>query len=57
VTETGFPGDADTQVQRALQSTAGFTFVISALKAMLEQDITLGVVQDVHRPDVQIQSD
>ena len=26
ITETGFTGDADTQVRRALESTAGFTF-------------------------------
>ena len=30
ITETGFSGDADTQVARALDSTAGFTFLLSS---------------------------
>jgi uncharacterized protein YndB with AHSA1/START domain len=48
ITETGFTGDADTQVSRALDLTAGFTFVLSSLKAALEHDITLRVVLDAH---------
>ncbi|MGC2486921.1 MAG: SRPBCC family protein [Acidimicrobiales bacterium] len=48
ITETGFSGDADTQVARALESTAGFTFLLSSLKAALEHDITLRVVLDAH---------
>jgi len=48
ITETGFSGDADTQVARALESTAGFTFLLSSLKAALEHDITLQVVLDAH---------
>jgi uncharacterized protein YndB with AHSA1/START domain len=48
ITETGFSGDADTQVARALDSTAGFTFLLSSLKAALEHDITLRVVLDAH---------
>lgn len=35
ITETGFTGDADTQVKRAIDSTAGFTFLLSSLKAAL----------------------
>jgi uncharacterized protein YndB with AHSA1/START domain len=42
ITETGFNGDADTQASRALESTAGFTFLLSSLTAALEHDITCG---------------
>lgn len=52
ITETGFTGDPDTQVSRALDSTAGFTFLLSSLKAALEHDITLRVVLDAHPPNV-----
>jgi len=48
ITETGFSGDEDTQVARALESTAGFTFLLSSLKAALEHDIILRVVLDAH---------
>ena len=48
VTETGFTGDTGTRVSRALDSTAGFTFLLSSLKAALEHDITLRVTQDAH---------
>ncbi|GJN67806.1 hypothetical protein PLIIFM63780_002025 [Purpureocillium lilacinum] len=52
VTETGFTGNADAQVKRAIDSTAGFTFVISALKASLEHDVTLTVTADAFRSDL-----
>lgn len=52
ITETGFIGDADTQVARALESTAGFTFLLSSLKAALEHDVTLRVVIDAHPHDL-----
>jgi hypothetical protein len=39
-------------VSRALDSTAGFTFLLSSLKAALEHDITLRVVLDAHPPNV-----
>jgi len=52
ITETGFSGDADTMVARALESTAGFTFLLSSLKAALEHDITLRVVLDAHPHDL-----
>jgi uncharacterized protein YndB with AHSA1/START domain len=48
ITETGFTGDGDTQVQRAIDSTSGFTFLLSSLKAELEHDVTLLVVLDAH---------
>lgn len=48
ITETGFTGDADTQVSRALESTGGFTFLLSSLKAALEHDITLRTTMDAH---------
>jgi uncharacterized protein YndB with AHSA1/START domain len=56
ITETGFTGDADTQVSRALESTAGFTFLLSSLKAALEHDITLRVTMDAHPPNLQMPS-
>ena len=56
ITETGFTGDADTQVARALDSTAGFSFLLSSLKAALEHDITLRVVLGAHPPDLQLQA-
>jgi uncharacterized protein YndB with AHSA1/START domain len=56
ITETGFTGDTDTQVSRALESTAGFTFLLSALKAALEHDITLRVTLDAHPPHLQTPS-
>jgi hypothetical protein len=52
--ETGFSGDADTQVNRALESTAGFTFLLSSLKAALEHDITLRATVDAHPPHLQM---
>jgi uncharacterized protein YndB with AHSA1/START domain len=52
ITETGFTGDAGTQVTRALDSTAGFAFLLSSLKAALEHDITLRVTMDAHPPDL-----
>jgi len=56
ITETGFTGDADTQVRRVTDSTAGFTFLLSSLKAALEHDITLRVVLDAHPPRLQLPS-
>ncbi len=54
IIESGFTGDAATQVKRALNSTAGFTFLLSSLKASLEHDITLRVTEDAHPPRLQI---
>lgn len=57
ITETGFTGDADTQVQRAVNSMGGFTFLLSALKAALEHDITLRVVKDAFPPGLVVPED
>ncbi len=51
ITETGLSGDADELAAYAAESTSGFSFVLSALKALLEHDITLGVVRDRHPAD------
>lgn len=48
VTETGFTGTGDELVRFATDSTGGFTFLISSLKALLEQDVVLGLVADAH---------
>lgn len=53
ITETGFTGDVDSQVARALDSTAGFTFLLSSLKAALEHDVTLRVTMDAHPQNLQ----
>ncbi|KFG80456.1 hypothetical protein MANI_027865 [Metarhizium anisopliae] len=45
----GFTGHGDSQVKRAAGSTAGFTFVLSALKAALEHDVTLRVTAEAFR--------
>ncbi|KID86135.1 Activator of Hsp90 ATPase 1 family protein [Metarhizium guizhouense ARSEF 977] len=52
VVETGFTGHGDSQVKRAAESTAGFTFVLSALKAALEHDVKLSVTADAFRSDL-----
>jgi uncharacterized protein YndB with AHSA1/START domain len=46
VTNAGFEGDADKIVQEAISSTEGFTFVLAGLKAFLEHNIRLNLVQD-----------
>ncbi|KAF5122234.1 hypothetical protein E5D57_012707 [Metarhizium anisopliae] len=48
----GFTGHGDSQVKRAVGSTASFTFVLSALKAALEHDVTLRVTADAFRSDL-----
>lgn len=50
VKESGFPGDADQIVARAIDSTGGFTMVLSAAKALLEHDVVLTVVGDKAPP-------
>lgn len=54
VTETGFTGDGDTQVQRVADSTQGFTFLLSSLKALVEQDVELNLVLDAHPAGLQV---
>ena len=48
VSETGFTGTADELVAKVAGSTGGFTFVLSAMKALLEHDLDIGLVRDVH---------
>jgi uncharacterized protein YndB with AHSA1/START domain len=48
ITETGYKGNGDEIVARAIGSTGGFTLVLAALKALLEHNIVLTVVADAH---------
>jgi uncharacterized protein YndB with AHSA1/START domain len=45
----GFRGDSDTVVAAAVNSAAGFSFVLAAMKAFLEHHINLNLVAD-HDP-------
>jgi len=46
----GFPGHPDEAVARALDSAAGFAFVLSGCKAWLEHGIELKLIED-HAPE------
>ncbi len=46
VTNTGFSGDRDEIVKQAIESTEGFTLVLSGLKALLEHNMILNLVSD-----------
>lgn len=46
ITNAGFSGNGDEQVQQALDSTGGFTLVLAGLKALLEHDIRLNLILD-----------
>ncbi len=46
ITNTGFSGDGDEIVKQAIESTEGFTLVLSGLKALLEHNIILNLVPD-----------
>lgn len=50
ITESGFSGDGDEVVQKALNAQGGFTFLLSGLKAFLEHNIELNLSAD-HAPD------
>ena len=50
VTESGWTGNGDELIKYALNSTGGFTFMISGLKAFLEHNIALNLTAD-HAPD------
>jgi uncharacterized protein YndB with AHSA1/START domain len=54
VTETGFTGRGDLLVRYIADSTGGFTFLVSALKALLEHDIVLALVPDAHPAGLQL---
>jgi uncharacterized protein YndB with AHSA1/START domain len=43
---SGFAGDPDEAVRKALDSTEGFAFVLAGLKALLEHDVRLNLVPD-----------
>ncbi|MEE3920473.1 SRPBCC domain-containing protein [Micromonospora sp. BRA006-A] len=48
ITETGFAGTADQAVSKAIDSMGGFTMVLCAAKALLEQGVLLNAVGDAH---------
>ncbi len=50
ITESGFSGGGDEVVRKALGSQAGFTFLLSSLKAFLEHKIALNLSAD-HAPE------
>ena len=50
ITESGFSGDGDEVVAKALGSQGGFAFLLSGLKAYLEHNVTLNLSAD-HAPD------
>jgi hypothetical protein len=54
VTETGPSGGGDEVAARAADSTGGSTFMLCALKALLEHDIVLTVVGDAHPKGVEL---
>ena len=56
IAETGFAGTLTPQISCAVESTAGFTFLLSSLKAALEHGITLRVTMDAHPPNLQMPS-
>ena len=53
VTESGFTGTGDELVRYIADSTGGFSFLLSALKALLEHNIALGLVLDAHPADLE----
>ncbi|QIS12437.1 SRPBCC family protein [Nocardia arthritidis] len=54
ITETGYTGDLQAQIDSVRDSTAGFTYLLSALKAALEHDVILRVVLDEHPPNLRL---
>ena len=50
ITESGFDGDGDEIVRKAIGSQGGFAFLLSGLKAFLEHKIALNLSAD-HAPD------
>lgn len=53
IVNDGFEGTADELLEQAMDSTQGFTFVLSGLKAYLEHGIQLNLVAD-KSPDANI---
>ncbi|RJO72509.1 polyketide cyclase [Nocardia panacis] len=54
ITETGYAGELSDRIIAVRDSTAGFAFMISGLKAVLERDIELGLVVDEHPPNLKL---
>ena len=46
VTESGFSGTGDEVVQKAIDSSQGFSFVLAGAKALLEHSLKLNLVPD-----------
>ena len=46
IRESGFSGDKSEVIQAALNSTGGFNQVVTAVKALLEHDVRINVVED-----------
>lgn len=53
ITNSGFQGSGDEVVRKAIDSMGGFSFVLAALKALLEHGIRLNLVAD-HFPDAHV---
>lgn len=53
ITHSGFTGSGDERVSYAIDSMGGFTMVLCALKALLEQNVILTVVAD-KAPDAHV---
>lgn len=56
ITNHGFSGSGEEVVRQALDSMGGFSFVLAALKALLEHEIELNLVAD-HFPDAHVVSE
>ena len=50
ISNWGFCGSDDEVVKQALDSMAGFSFLLAGLKALLEHNVALNLVGD-HHPD------
>ena len=46
IVNSGFKGDGDKVVSEAVDSTGGFTWVVAGLKALLEHNIELKLIED-----------
>src|SRR5215471_5871970 len=46
ITNSGFRGEAVEVAQQAVSATEGFAYVLAAVKALLEHDVSLGLVAD-----------
>ncbi len=53
ITASGFQGDDDEKVAKAIDSMGGFSFVLASCKAWLEHGVDLNLVAD-HNPDARV---